>query len=108
MNTILRKGHQYRITIEEINLADNQTGQTLDFEFQDREDVLNVVEKLQKGSGLEPQEATKVALGLRLLGPIMMQNRKHQLFAEFMPHFKNFMHHLKSTVKQAVKQQAIN
>ncbi|WP_368483152.1 DUF3861 family protein [Shewanella sp. UCD-KL21] len=31
-----------------------------------------------------------------------MQNRKHPLFLDFMPHFKTFMNNLKSTVKQAI------
>ncbi|WP_153915964.1 DUF3861 domain-containing protein [Shewanella sp. TC10] len=103
MNTIIRKGHSYRITVEEINLPEQQTGKTLDFELQDREDLFNVVNNLQKGSGLEPSLATKVAVAIRLLGPVMMENRKHPLFVEFMPHFKSFMHNLKSTVKSAVK-----
>ncbi|MCC4833106.1 DUF3861 domain-containing protein [Shewanella sp. 1_MG-2023] len=103
MSSIIRKNHQYRITIEEINLPAQQTGQQLDFELQDREDLFNVVKNLQKGSGLETSLATKVAVSLRLLGPIMMENRKHPLFVDFMPHFKAFMHNLKSTVKSAIK-----
>ncbi|MCL1065315.1 DUF3861 domain-containing protein [Shewanella olleyana] len=102
MNTIIRKGHSYRITVEEINLPEQQTGKTLDFELQDREDLFNVVDNLQKGSGLEPSLATKVAVALRLLGPVMMENRKHPLFVEFMPHFKSFMQNLKSTVKSTL------
>ncbi|WP_241033796.1 DUF3861 domain-containing protein [Vibrio maerlii] len=76
---------------------------TLEFDYQDREDLFNVVENLKKGSGLEPETATKVAVALRLLGPVMMKDRKHPLFVDFMPHFKKFMQNLKSTVKQAAK-----
>ena len=32
----------------------------------------------------------------------MMMNRKHPLFAEFMPHFKTLMIKLKNTVKSAL------
>ncbi|WP_285162943.1 DUF3861 domain-containing protein [Shewanella goraebulensis] len=103
MSTIIRKGHSYRITVEEINLPESQVGRTLGFEFQDREDLFNVVDKLQQGSGLETSLATRVAVSLRLLGPVMMENRKHPLFAEFMPHFKSFMQNLKSTVKSTMK-----
>ncbi|GAK86020.1 hypothetical protein JCM19238_3610 [Vibrio ponticus] len=35
----------------------------------------------------------------------MMAHRKHPLFAELMPHFKNFMHNLKTTIKQKLKAQ---
>lgn len=98
MTPNIRKDKQYRITIEEI---DSDTTQTCVFEYQDREDLFNVVESLKQGSGLEPDKATKLAVALRLLGPVMMKDRKHPLFVDFMPHFKNFMQHVKSTVKQA-------
>ncbi|UPW17025.1 DUF3861 domain-containing protein [Agarivorans sp. TSD2052] len=98
-----KKDRCYRFTIEEVN-ADQKTGKTLQFDLQDRENLFDVVENLKQGSGLEPSLATKVGVALRLLGPVMMQNRKHPLFIDFMPHFKNFMHNLKSTVKSALKE----
>ena len=99
----ISKERTYRITIEEVTAA-QETNQTLTFDFQDREDVFNVVEQLKKGSGLEESIAPRVGIALRLLGPVMMQNRKHPLFADFMPHFKNFMQHFKSTIKNAAKE----
>ncbi|WOT04151.1 DUF3861 domain-containing protein [Shewanella youngdeokensis] len=98
----IRKNKCYRITIEEVK-DEQATAKTLTFDYQDREDVFDVVEKLKQGSGLEASLATRVGVALRLLGPVMMQQRKHPLFAEFMPHFKQFMQHLKGTVKAAVK-----
>lgn len=97
----IRKDKKYRITIQEVGTEEEKT---LEFEYQDREDLFNVVSNLKKGSGLEPETATKVAVALRLLGPVMMKERKHPLFVDFMPHFKNFMQNLKNTVKEAVKQ----
>ncbi|GDY24828.1 DUF3861 domain-containing protein [Agarivorans sp. Toyoura001] len=96
MTTRTRKENGYRITIEEL---DTEAPKTMVFEYQDREDLFTVVEKLKQGSGLEENIATKVGVALRLLGPVMMQNRKHDLFIDFMPHFKAFMHKLKATVK---------
>jgi len=32
---------------------------------------------------------------------LMMQDRKHPLFVDFMPHFRNFMQNLKKTLKGA-------
>ncbi|MFC3185938.1 DUF3861 domain-containing protein [Shewanella intestini] len=93
------KDNRYKITIEEITV--NQQGRSMAFEVQDREDIFNVVENLKQRSGLDEQLATKLGVSLRLLGPIMMHNRKHPLFADFMPHFKNFMQNLKNTVKAA-------
>lgn len=71
----------------------------LQFEVEDREDMFTIVEKLKQDSGLDELDATKVGVALRLLGPVMMQNRKHPLFADFMPHFKDFMVNLKKTME---------
>lgn len=94
-----KKENNYRVTIEEVN--NDHTGKTLRFEFEDREDLFNVVEQLNKYSGLEAPIATRVGVALRLLGPVMMKNRKHSLFVDFMPHFKAFMQNLKSSVKSS-------
>ncbi len=91
---------QYRIIIEEVEV---ETPNRLEFEFQDREDLFKIVDSVKQGSSLEPTDATRLAVALRLLGPIMMKDRKHPLFVDFMPHFKSFMHNLKSTVKQTLK-----
>ncbi|GIU05141.1 MULTISPECIES: DUF3861 domain-containing protein [unclassified Shewanella] len=99
MSTKVRKDNCYRITIEEIGLGDQAKGRTVEFELQDREDLFKIVDSLKQASGLEPSQATKVGVALRLLGPVMMGERKHPLFEDFMPHFKTFMQHLKNTVK---------
>ncbi|MGF1901007.1 DUF3861 domain-containing protein [Aliivibrio sifiae] len=94
----IRKDKCYRVIIEEVT-PEQEMAQTLVFEFQDREDLFTIVDKLKQKSGLEPEVATKVGVALRLLGPVMMANRKHELFSDFMPHFKSFMQNLKSKVK---------
>ncbi|MGR5206609.1 DUF3861 domain-containing protein [Vibrio alfacsensis] len=95
----MRKENKYRITIEEIDTEDRCEAKSMNFEIQDREDLFKIVENINRGSGLEPSIATRVGVALRLLGPVMMHNRKHPLFVDFMPHFKNFMQKMKSTVK---------
>ncbi|GAL03467.1 DUF3861 domain-containing protein [Photobacterium aphoticum] len=92
-----KRGHEYRITIEEVGEA-----KTLTFTVQDREDLMAIVEKVKQGSGLEENDATRVGVALRLLGPVMMADRKHPLFADFMPHFRQFMNNLKKTIKSTV------
>ncbi|KXF81597.1 DUF3861 domain-containing protein [Enterovibrio coralii] len=94
----IQREKQYRITIEEVGV---EQGETLQFDYQDRENVFKIVEKLKQGSGLEADTATRVGVALRLLGPVMMHNRKHPLFSDFMPHFKSFMTNLKRKVKES-------
>ncbi|GAD79089.1 DUF3861 domain-containing protein [Vibrio ezurae] len=93
----VRKDHHYSVTIEETT-AEGEV-QKLQFEFEDREDMFNVVAMVNKGTDLTAEEATRVGVALRLLGPVMMVNRKHTLFSEFMPHFKTFMQSFKKGLK---------
>lgn len=95
----MRKENTYRITIEEINIEDGSEAKSMSFDVQDRENMFNIVEKVRANSGLEVNVATRVGVALRLLGPVMMADRKHPLFVDFMPHFKNFMQNLKAVVK---------
>lgn len=97
----MKKPNCYRITIEDMHTESDDNQRALQFEVQDREDMFAVVDTLQKGSELDEQCATQVGVALRLLGPVMMQNRQHPLFVNFMPHFKDFMVHLKKTIKNS-------
>ncbi len=69
------------------------------FDIEDREDMFAIIDKMKQSSGLDDTSATRLGVSLRLLGPLMMQERKHPLFADFMPHFKTFMQNLKKTIK---------
>lgn len=102
MSVKTNKGNCYKITIEEVTSQAEQSTKTVEFEFQDREDLFQLIENLKKGSGLEASAATQLAVALRLLGPMMMQQRKHPLFVDFMPHFKTFMLQLKAKVKSTI------
>ncbi|MCQ1058971.1 DUF3861 domain-containing protein [Photobacterium sp. DNB23_23_1] len=95
----MKQPNHYRITIERTNTENESSQQTLQFEMQDREDMFAIVEKLKQGSGLDEQTSTRVGVALRLLGPAMMQDRKHPVFVDFFPHFKTFMQNVKSKLK---------
>lgn len=99
MKSLTNNQNRYRIIIEEVNIKAERNLQTLQFEIEDREDMFAIVDKVQQGSGLDKLSATRLAVGIRLLGPLLMQERKHPLFLDFMPHFKSFMQNLKKTIK---------
>lgn len=92
----MKQPHNYRITIERTNEGNEQAMQ---FEIQDREDMFAIVEAIKKGSGLNENNSTRLGVALRLLGPMMMQDRKHPLFVDFFPHFKTFINNLKSKLR---------
>lgn len=99
MKAFTGKHNNYRITIEEVSIKEDRELQTMQFEIEDRENMFAIVEKIKQDSGLDEQSAARLGVSIRLLGPLMMQDRKHPLFVDFMPHFRNFMQNLKKTLK---------
>ncbi|MEZ8384556.1 DUF3861 domain-containing protein [Vibrio splendidus] len=99
MKAFTGKHNNYRITIEEVSVKEDRELQTMQFEIEDRENMFAIVEKIKQDSGLDEQSAALLGVSIRLLGPMMMQDRKHPLFVDFMPHFRNFMQNLKKTLK---------
>ena len=99
MKAFTGKHNNYRITIEEVSVKEDRELQTLQFEIEDRENMFASVEKIKQDSGLDEQSAARLGVSIRLLGPLMMQDRKHPLFVNFMPHFRDFMQNLKKTLK---------
>ncbi|CDU03773.1 conserved hypothetical protein [Vibrio coralliirubri] len=99
MKAFTGKHNNYRITIEEVSVKEDRELQTMQFEIEDRENMFAIVEKIKQDSGLDEQSATRLGVSIRLLGPLMMQDRKYPLFVNFMPHFRDFMQNLKKTLK---------
>ena len=97
----MKKPNCYRITIEDMNPENDDNPGDMQVEVQDGEDMFAIIDTLKKGSGLDEKLATQLGIALRLLGPVMMQNRKHPLFVDFLPHFKDFMVNLKKTMKNS-------
>ncbi|WP_059019071.1 DUF3861 domain-containing protein [Vibrio coralliirubri] len=99
MKAFTGKHNNYRITIEEVSVKEDRELQTMQFEIEDRENMFAIVEKIKQDSGLDEQSAARLGVSIRLLGPLMMQDRKHPLFVNFMPHFRDFMQNLKKALK---------
>ncbi|PTP70314.1 DUF3861 domain-containing protein [Vibrio splendidus] len=99
MKAFTGKHNNYRITIEEVSVKEDRELQTMQFEIEDRENMFAIVEKIKQDSGLDEQSAARLGVSIRLFGPLMTQDRKHPLFVNFMPHFRDFMQNLKKTLK---------
>lgn len=92
------KQHRYRVTLE--HLADAKGASStydapLRFEVGNHDDVFAIVERMRTRADLAPEAATALAVGLKLFSEVMLENRGHPLFAEFAPHFRDFMKTLK-------------
>ncbi|KAF1712292.1 hypothetical protein CSC70_01855 [Pseudoxanthomonas kalamensis DSM 18571] len=93
------KQHRYRITVEHLATAKGEPSPypaPLQFEVGNHDDLFKIVDILRQRE-LFPATATAdaFAIGLKLFGEVMLENRDHPLFAELRPQFVAFMKKLK-------------
>ncbi|MGL5385439.1 MAG: DUF3861 domain-containing protein [Serratia sp. (in: enterobacteria)] len=92
-------GHRFRITVEALT---DRKGEPVDkpelvFEVENHDDILEIVERIQGREDLNfgEQNSAAFAVGLKLFSEVMMEHRKHPLFAPLRDSFKAFMIGLK-------------
>ena len=92
------KNH-YRITVEHLATPDGQpvgVPGTLQFECGAHDDILALVQRSRQRGDFDADTAAAFTVGLKLLGEVILKNRKHPLFEELGPQFGQFMKRLKS------------
>lgn len=90
--------HRYRVTLDHLADAKGEPSTydaPLRFEVGNHDDVFAIVERMRTRNDLAPDAATALAVGLKLFSEVMLEHRGHPLFAEFAPHFRDFMKTLK-------------
>lgn len=93
------KQHHYRVTVEHLALPDGSApaaANPLTFEVGNHDDLMAIVARAQQRGDLPAEEAIAFAVGLKLFSEVMLANRELPLFADFAPHFRDFMHELKA------------
>ena len=93
------KNHHYRITVEHLSTPDGQAVDvpgTLQFECGAHDDILALVQRSRQRGDFDADTAAAFTVGLKLLGEVILKNRKHPLFEELGPQFGHFMKRLKS------------
>ena len=83
--------YRYRVTLEALPEARD----SLQFDVGCHDDIFAVVNKLRQRGDFDEASATAFGVGMKLFGEVMLENRDHPLFAEFRPHFAQFMRALK-------------
>lgn len=83
--------YRYKVTLE--SLPESQA--SLQFEVGSHDDIFAVVERVRQRGDFSETSATAFGVGLKLFSEVMLENRDHPLFAEFRPHFAQFMRALK-------------
>lgn len=91
------KQHRYRLTLEHVADAEGRpvAREPLRFEVGNHDDILAIVERMRRREDIDPETATALAVGLKLFGEVLLENRTHPLFAGFAPQFQQFMKTLK-------------
>ena len=87
------KGHLYRLTLEHL---EDPKGNPVDkppmqFEVKNHDDLYDIVEKVQNKGLFDADEATALAIGLKLFREVMLHHRDNAVFKELDPHFSEFM-----------------
>ena len=96
------KQHQYEITVKHIADAQgNPSGYTevLQFNAYNHDDLFKVLEHISKAKLFDDEKTKAFAVGLKLFGETLLENKDMPLFKDFMPQFIEFMKTLKQTVK---------
>lgn len=96
------KQHQYEITVKHLADAQGQPStytEVLRFKTGNHDDIFKIVGVIQNSQLLEEDSAKAFAVGLKLFGEVMLENKDLPLFKEFMPDFVKFMKAMKQAVK---------
>lgn len=85
--------YQYRITVE--SLTENAAAPSLSFEVVNHDDIMAVVQRIDGKVAMDADATRAFALGLKLFGETILQNRENPLFQQIRPAFGEFMKSLK-------------
>ena len=98
------KQHRYRITVEhlsDLNGGPSPYNAPLSFEAGNHDDLFRIVEKVRGRGDFDVETATAFAIGLKLFGEVVMQNRQLPGFEGMGPQCGVFMKKLKQGIKAA-------
>lgn len=98
------KQHQYQITVKHLADAQGQPStysEALEFKAGNHDDIFVVIERLQATQLLDEESMKAFAVGLKLFGETLLENRDIPLFKQFMPQFIQFVKALKQCYPQA-------
>ena len=92
-------GYTYEVSLNLVRGRDGQPPRepaALSFEHVNHDDIIVIVERMQGNSGLAPDAAAAVAVGLKLLGEVMLRQKNNALFDPLRGAMREFIGKLKS------------
>jgi hypothetical protein len=93
-----KRQHEYRLTLEHqaASTPEQPLHEPLVLDFTNHDDLFAIVQRVQNANFLSPSQAAEMALGVKLLGNVLLSNREHPLFTELSQAFGEFVRKLKS------------
>lgn len=94
------KTHRYRIRVEPLAQPDGVAivQGALSFEVANHDDLLAIVDRVNAATAFDRNDATALAVGLKLFTGVMLQHRHDPLFADVQPAMRAFIGNLKARV----------
>lgn len=96
------KQHKYHVTVQHLEDAQGNPStydEKLEFNVGNHDDIFKIVSLLKQKELFDEDTTKAFAVGLKLFGEVMLENKNHELFKEFLPQFGQFMKQLKQHVK---------
>lgn len=88
------KQHQYHVTLTHITDTDGNTVE--EFNAPNHDDLFTVLDKVrQKQPEIEQEILYRFVVGLKMMNEVVLENRKHEFFAQFSPSIREIMMILK-------------
>jgi hypothetical protein len=92
-------GYTYEVSLNLVRDRDGLAPRepaTLSFQHVNHDEVIAIVERMRANSGLAPDAAAAVAVGLKLLGEVMLREKNNTLFDPLRGAMREFIGKLKS------------
>ncbi|MCO8080838.1 MULTISPECIES: DUF3861 domain-containing protein [Acinetobacter] len=92
------KQHKYQISVRHLVDPKGQPStytEDLVFTAYNHDDIFKVLEKLQQKKIIDEESMKSFAVGLKLMGEVLLENKDIPLFKDFSPQFIEFIKSIK-------------
>lgn len=91
---ISSRSHRYRVRVEALG----EDEAALSFEVDQHDDLLAIVQRVRSGTPYSSDDASALAIGLKLFSGVVLAHRHDPLFADIRPAIRVFIGNLKARV----------
>ncbi|SCW63691.1 protein of unknown function [Rhizobium mongolense subsp. loessense] len=67
----------------------------MQFDIVSHDDIIDIADIIRTKAIVPDDEASVLAVGMKLLGQVVLKHRKESAFADFWPHFESFLRRFK-------------